>query len=172
MRKALFSIAAVAVLLCICPAQESVPKRTFVTFEPLDTVTVMGNKPAPVEFTFHIQEGYHINSNKPVNPELIPTQLHFSLPGDLAIGKVQYPAGTLTAFPFDPDQKLSVYSGNLVIKALVMTPANSPTGIHTVHAELRYQACDNNACYPPKKLPIEFNVKIAKGSTKTHRKSK
>ena len=172
MRKAPFSIAAVAVLLCASSAQqEGLPKRSFVTFEPLDTVTVMGKKPAPVEFTFHIQEGYHINSNQPTNPELIPTQLHFSLPGDLAIGKVQYPAGTLTAFPFDPTQKLSVYSGNLAIKALVMTPSNSPAGIHTVHGELRYQACDNNACYPPKKLPIEFNVKIAKGSTIIHSKS-
>lgn len=173
MRKALFPILAVAVLLCASSAQqEGLPKRSFVSFEPLDTVTVMGKKPAPVEFTFHIQDGYHINSNQPANPELIPTQLHFSLPGDLAIGKVEYPAGTLTAFPFDPTQKLSVYSGNLVIKALVMAPANSPAGTHTVHGELRYQACDNNACYPPKKLPIEFNVTIAKGSTVTRRKSK
>jgi hypothetical protein len=25
---------------------------------------------------------------------------------------------------------------------------------------LKYQACDNNACYPPKKLPFAFNVKV------------
>ena len=174
MRKALLSIAAIAVLLCASSAQqESVPTkgRSFVSFEPLDSVVVRSNKPAPVAFTFHIQEGYHINSNQPATPELIPTQLHFSLPGDLAIGKVQYPAGTMTSFPFDPNQKLSVYSGDLVIKALVMTPSNSPTGTHTVHGELRYQACDNNACYPPKKLPIEFNVKITRGGGTTHRKS-
>ena len=81
------------------------------------------------------------------------------------IGRMQYPAGQLTSFPFDPSQKLSVYSGDLTVKALVSTPVNASAGMHTVHGELRYQACDNNACYPPKKLPIEFNVNITKASS-------
>jgi len=173
MRRTLLSVTAIAFLLCASSAQQDglqAKGRSFVSFEPLETVVVKTNKPAPVAFTFHVQEGYHINSNQPTDPELIPTQLHFSLPGDLAIGKVQYPAGTLTSFPFDPNQKLSVYSGDLVINALVMTPSNASTGTHTVHGELKYQACDNNACYPPKKLPIEFNVQITKANATPKRK--
>jgi DsbC/DsbD-like thiol-disulfide interchange protein len=139
--------------------------RTFVSFEPMNTVVVKGKQSTPVEFTFHVQQGYHINSNQPSDPELIPTQLRFSLPGDLVIAKVQYPAGQLTSFPFNPNEKLSVYSGDVAIKAVVMAQAGSTPGVHTVHGELRYQACDNNSCYPPKKLPIDFEVKVASASS-------
>jgi hypothetical protein len=47
-----------------------------------------------------------------------------------------------------------------------MAPAKAATGTYTVHGELKYQACDNNACYPPKKLPFTFNVKVGSGRSK------
>ncbi|HYL92584.1 MAG TPA: protein-disulfide reductase DsbD N-terminal domain-containing protein [Alphaproteobacteria bacterium] len=135
--------------------------RTFVDFQPIATTVVSAGHKAPVIFTFRIQTGYHINSNQPTAPELIPTQLHFSLPGDVVIGKLQYPAGQLKSFPFDPTQKLSVYSGDFTIRAVVVAEPQASPGPLTVHGELKYQACDNNACYPPKKLPITFNVRIS-----------
>src|SRR5215472_6475996 len=95
--------------------------RSYVEFEPLDTVAIRQGKTVPVEFTFHIKSGYHINSSKPTTPELIPTSLGFTPPPDLVIAKVQYPAGQLTSFPFDPTQKLSVYSGDVVVKAAIIT---------------------------------------------------
>jgi hypothetical protein len=119
---------------------------------------------ASVQFTFHVQDGYHINSNKPLAEELIPTQLHFSLPGEMIVGRLRYPAGALTSFPFDPKQKLSVYSGDFVVSGLLVAPTSANSGPYTVHAELKYQACDNNACYPPKKLPFTFEVTIGKRS--------
>jgi DsbC/DsbD-like thiol-disulfide interchange protein len=173
MRKALSFCMAVLLWPNLWAQQDGMaPKgRSFVSFEPMASVTVKGKQPTPVQFTFRVQPGYHINSNQPSSEELIPTQLHFSLPGDLVIGKVEYPAGKLTSFPFDPQQKLSVYSGDVVIKALVLAQADASPGAHTVHGELRYQACDNNACYPPKKLPIEFDVKIASATTAGSHKS-
>jgi hypothetical protein len=172
MRKALFLFMAVFLWPNLWAQQDGMVAkgRSFVTFEPIASVTVKGKQPAPVQFTFHVQSGYHINSNQPSSEELIPTQLHFSLPGDLVIGKVEYPAGKLTSFPFDPQQQLSVYSGDVIIKALVLAQAGSSPGAHTVHGELKYQACDNNACYPPKKLPIQFDVKIASASTARSKK--
>jgi hypothetical protein len=136
--------------------------RTFVTALPPSTVTVSPGHSSPIQFTFRVQTPYHINSSQPTAEELIPTQLHFSLPGEVAIGKMHYPAGELMSFPFDPSTKLSVYSGDFVIKGVVVAPTQASTGTYTIHGELRYQACDNNACYPPKKLPFTFNVKVGK----------
>jgi hypothetical protein len=150
-------------------AAQNAPSRTFVSFEPMSTVHVTPGKSTPVVFHFHVTSGYHINSNKPTTPELIPTVVHFSLPGELVVGRVQYPAGQLTSFPFDPTQKLSVYSGDVLIKAMVLSTGDAGTGTYTVHGDLKYQACDNNACYPPKKLPLVFNVSVGphgKRSTK------
>ena len=142
--------------------QPDIPRqgRSFVSFEPASSVTVTPGHKAPVSFTFRVLRGYHINSNQPTAPELIPTQLQFTPPGEVVVGKVQYPAGVLMSFPFDPTQKLSVYSGNVIIRAVVIAQSSATPGTYTVHGELKYQACDNNACYPPKKLPVEFTVKI------------
>jgi hypothetical protein len=153
------------ILAAIGVAQESpAPQgRTFVDFVSASTVVVAPGHSTPVQFSFRVRDPYHINSSQPLEPELIPTQVHFSLPGEVAIGKMQYPAGTLMSFPFDPSTKLSVYSGDLVIRGVVVAPTAASTGTYTIHAELKYQACDNNACYPPKKLPFTFNVKVGSG---------
>ena len=158
-------ILAAILLACVAGAQESSPQqaRTFVNFVSASDSVVAPGHSAPVQFTFHVIEPYHVNSSQPLAPELIPTQLHFSLPGEIALGKMQYPAGKLMSFPFDPSTKLSVYSGDLAIKGVVLAPGQASSGTYTIHGELKYQACDNNACYPPKKLPFAFNVKVGSG---------
>ena len=174
MRRSLPFAAMLVILLgAILPAQqESLPGqgRGYVDFEPLNTVTVTRGHTAAIQFTFHIKSGYHINSSHPLTPELIPTSMGFSPPPDVVIAKVQYPEGQLTSFPFDPSEKLSVYSGDVIVKAVVLPTHTAATGTYTVHAELKYQACDNNSCYPPKKLPVQFDVNIlaAKGNSKAH----
>jgi hypothetical protein len=142
-------------------AQEPAPQgRVFVNFVSASSVAVTPGHSTPIQFTFKVLDPYHINSSQPLAEELIPTQLHFSLPGEVALGKMQYPVGKMMSFPFDPSTKLSVYSGNFVVKGVVVAPAVASTGTYTIHGELRYQACDNNACYPPKKLPFTFDVKV------------
>lgn len=164
-------LAAFVLLLCTLAFPQagstSSSNRTYVEFEPLNTVAVTPGTSTPVQFTFHIKPGYHINSSKPSTPELIPTSLGFTPPPDLVIAKVQYPAGQLISFPFDPTQKLSVYSGDLVIKAIVLPDTRAPKGTYTVHGEFKYQACDNSACYPPKKLPVQFDLAVSKSTKKS-----
>ncbi|HEY2498511.1 MAG TPA: protein-disulfide reductase DsbD domain-containing protein [Candidatus Angelobacter sp.] len=152
-------------------AQESLAPqgRVFVDFVSASNPVVSPGHSAPVQFTFHVEDPYHINSSQPLVPELIPTQIHFSLPGEVAIGRMQYPAGKLMSFPFDPSTKLSVYSGDLVIRGMVVAPAAASAGTYTIHGELKYQACDNNACYPPKKLPFTFNVNVGNKGKSTPR---
>jgi len=162
------SIFLLAVLCCVVSAQESIPsqRREFVTFVSATNPVVSPGHSTPVQFIFRVKDPYHINSSKPLAEELIPTQLHFSLPGEIAIGRMQYPAGKLMSFPFDPSTKLSVYSGDLVVRGLVVAPKTASAGTYTVHGELKYQACDNNACYPPKKLEFTFDVKVGSGASK------
>jgi hypothetical protein len=164
-------VSIVIFLACASLAQESsIPSRTFVDFVSASNPVVSPGHSAPVQFTFRVLDPYHINSSQPLEEELIPTQLHFSLPGEIAVGKMQYPAGKLMSFPFDPSTKLSVYSGEVVIRGLIMAPTKAATGTYTIHGELKYQACDNNACYPPKKLPFTFNVKV--GSRARNKRSR
>ncbi len=135
-----------------------------VTVDPVSDLTVRLGHSAPVNFTIHIRSGFHVNSHKPITPELIPTEMFFTPPEDLVIAKVHYPSGEEMSFPFDPTNKLSVYSGDITVRALVLPQPKASPGRYTVHAELKYQACDNNACYPPKRLPVAFNVKVSSGA--------
>jgi hypothetical protein len=152
-------------LLC---AQDAAPQgRVFVNFVSASNVAVAPGHSTPIQFTFHVQDPYHINSSQPLAEELIPTQLHFSFPGEVALGKMQYPAGKLMSFPFDPSTKLSVYSGDFIVRGVVVAPSVASAGTYTIHGELKYQACDNNACYPPKKLPFTFNVKVGTAARAT-----
>jgi Disulphide bond corrector protein DsbC len=136
-----------------------------VTADPVSDQKVKLGQSAPVQFTFHVRQGFHINSNQPTEPELIPTRLTFSLPEDLVMAKLKYPPGMLMSLAFDPKTKLSVYSGDVVIHAVLLPQPKASIGTFTVHAELKYQACDDSACYPPKRLPIAFNVKILSNSS-------
>jgi len=139
-----------------------------VTVDPVSDLTVPLGKSVPVHFTIHIKPGFHVNSHQPISPELIRTEFLFSPPEDLVVAKVQYPAGELMSFPFDPNNKLSVYSGNFVVRAVVLPQPKASAGHYTVHADLKYQACDNSSCYPPKRVPIAFNVRITTGASRPH----
>jgi hypothetical protein len=125
-------------------------------------VTAQRAKETMVDLNFRVPGGYHINSNTPKSEFLIPTALKMDLPTDIVLGKIEYPAGEDRNFPFSPDEKLSVYSGDFTIAVAVHPLHSVVPGKYVMHGVLRYQACDNAACYPPKKLPVSFEVKVVK----------
>jgi len=79
------------------------------------------------------------------------------------IGKVSYPKGEDMSFPFAPGEKLNVYTGDFAVRVVVRPLHNVVPTKYAIHGNLKYQACDNAACYPPKQLPVSFEVKVAKG---------
>ena len=42
-------------------------------------------------------------------------------------------------------------------------------GKYVVRGRLKYQACDNAACYPPQQLPVSFDVRIGKAAAAGHK---
>jgi Disulphide bond corrector protein DsbC len=138
-------------------------KTPSVSMSPSSIVTITRGKSNRVNLRFHIGSGFHVNSNKPRSEFLIPTALKLNAPTDIVIGRVNYPAGEEMSFPFAPEDKLSVYTGEFPLAVEVRPLASVYPGKYKIHGELRYQACDNAACYPPKKLPVEFEVNVVKG---------
>ena len=138
------------------------PRTPSVSMSPPPLISIHAGKPGQVHLSFHVASGFHINSNTPKSEFLIPTVLKLDPPTDIMIGKVTYPKGEELSFPFAPDEKLSVYSGTFDLSVAVH-PLHDVVPIkYMVHGTLRYQACDKAACYPPKNLPVQFEVKVAK----------
>jgi hypothetical protein len=140
-------------------------KAPSVTLAPIDPVTVTRGKGAPVSLHFRVAPGFHINSNTPKSEFLIPTALKMDAPTDIALTRTSYPAGKDMSFPFAPDEPLNVYTGDFTVTMTVRPLHTVPAGKYAIHGDLKYQACDNAACYPPKHLPVEFEVKVLKGAT-------
>jgi hypothetical protein len=119
-----------------------------------EQVTVPAGKASDVALHFRIAQGLHINSNKPKDEFLIPTT--FSIPDGAGVHlqDANYPAGVDITLPLDPSTKLSVYTGEFTIQAKIVAAA----GNHLVEAKLHFQACDKNACMPPKTIPVAIDV--------------
>ena len=75
---------------------------------------------------------------------------------------MKYPAGQDVSFAFSGDEKLNVYSGDFTINAFLKAPANAAAGSYPVKGTLRFQACDHSACYPPRNIPVEFQVTVVR----------
>jgi hypothetical protein len=119
-----------------------------------EQVTVPAAKLATVALHFRIAPGLHINSHTPRQEELIPTTLTIPADSGVRLDGVVYPSGTDFTLPLDPTTKLSVYSGEFTIQARIV----AAPGDHLVEARLRYQACDNNACMPPRTITVAIDV--------------
>ncbi len=134
--------------------------------QPSVIVAPVGNVQLPVggsfnlELDFRIGADFHINSNNPKADYLIPTVLKLNPSEPVVLADVKYPAGEEMSFAFSPNEKLSVYSGDFAINTVLKAPANAAPGTYPVKGELRFQACDRSACYPPRSIPIQFQVTI------------
>jgi hypothetical protein len=149
-----------AALLASAGAQQELPwegpagAQQLVHFLYPQQVTLPAGKAATVELHFRINEGLHINSHAPRQKSLIRTELIEAEPEGVKIAAVDFPQGSDYAFPADPSEKLSVYSGEFVLR-MHLTAA---LGDHLVPGQLRYQACDNHTCFPPRNLPVAVDV--------------
>ena len=159
------TILSFSLLTALLHAQEPPARKTpSVTLSPTPVASVTRGKPNTVELQFHVSSGFHVNSNKPSAEYLIPTTLKLDAPTDIVLGRTTYPEGEQMSFAFAPDEKLSVYSGEFDLAVMVRPLASVLPGKYVFRGELKYQACDNAACYPPKKLPVQFEVKVVKAS--------
>ncbi|HTY85525.1 MAG TPA: hypothetical protein VMB19_15000 [Silvibacterium sp.] len=146
----------------IAPPANAAGRAPSVTVAPVPLVTAERATQTKVNLNFRVLHGFHINSNTPKSEFLIPTTLRMDLPTDIILGGINYPAGQDLVFPFSPDETLSVYSGDFTISLAVHPLHSVVPGKYVMHGMLRYQACDNAQCFPPKTLPVSFDVKVVK----------
>src|SRR5690348_4668591 len=147
-----------------CAAFAQSVKAPSVSFAPVGTVTAARAAQTAVNLNFRVASGFHINSNTPKSEFLIPTALKMDVPTDIVLGKIDYPEGKDLVFPFSPDEKLNVYSGDFTVNLTVHPLSSVSPGKYVMRGVLRYQACDNAQCFPPKTLPVSFEVRVVKGA--------
>jgi hypothetical protein len=103
-----------------------------------------------------------VNSNVPSDEYLIPLKLTWKTTGALEGGQVTYPKPAVEHYGFQqPGEKpLSVYTGNFELMANFKVASNAPAGPGMAIGQLRYQACSDKACYPPKTIEVTVPYQV------------
>ena len=95
-----------------------------------------------------IPAGLHVQSNKPLDKFLIATKLDVETPSGITVGPVSYPRPLMRKLKFSKGM-VSVYEGKAMIRFNVTVPANYSGGSGEIKGKLRFQACNDEACFPP-----------------------
>ena len=165
MRRALIYACATLVSICatcLSPAQDLGRSKHYVSMLAPVIDPIERGKPTDIELQFRVARGFHINSNRPRQEYLKKTELKLTAPTDIIIGKISYPNGVDRSFPFAPNDKLNVYTGDFAVQISVRPLKSVLPQKYAVHGYLKYQACDNAACYPPKQQPVDFEFRVTK----------
>ena len=125
----------------------------------LSSSNVQRGRSVQATLVMDIPSGYHVNSSRPLEKFLVATQLQIEAPKGIRVGPVMYPRAVLRTFKFSKN-KVSVYEGRATMRVNVSVPASFSSGSAELKARLRYQSCNEEACFPPQTREISLPLSI------------
>jgi hypothetical protein len=147
-----------ALLACLCLPSLWAQGSALVSAESPQKLLAKRGAAAQAKIAVAIQPGYHVNSNTPSESYLIPLRLTWTS-GALEPGEVVFPKPRMEKYEFS-EKPISVFTGDFNLIAKFQTPANAPAGPGVMVGKLRYQACNQNACFPPKTVEVRLPYQI------------
>ena len=131
-----------------------------VKVEPAATVTIKTGATADIAMTLNVDAGYHVNSNAPNDPYLIP----LSLTWDNSLLQAEapsFPTPKLETIGFS-SKPLSVFTVQFQIVTRVKAPRAAKVGTATLAGKLHYQACNDRTCLPPRATEVRVPIEVIK----------
>jgi len=95
-----------------------------------------------------IPSGLHVQSNKPLDKFLVATKLDVETPSGMRVGPISYPRAVMRNLKFSKGA-VAVYEGRAVVRFNVTVPASYSGGSGEIKGKLRFQACNDESCFPP-----------------------
>ena len=154
-------VIALALVSTAAPSLSAQPKRPRV--ELTTAIDAAGATGAGIKLLLNVKlpAGYHVQSDKPRDPLLIPTALTVKPPDGLKVDRIVYPAASDLA-QSGREKPLAVFGSEFTIEVLVSRAPDAPTGEFVVPAQFRYQACDASVCYPPATADVQWTLRLEK----------
>ena len=101
-------------------------------------------------------DGMHV-TGRPLAEGYIPVELTVDGGAALVVDRIEYPE-TETLEVAGLGENMPVHGGQFKIKAICMGTREGEEGPINVVANLRYQACDDTACYVPQTLTVPMSL--------------
>ncbi len=121
---------------------------------------------------FDIPRELHVNANRPLGKYAVPTTVKIDAPRGLKITPLSYPAGQVRTFSFgegSPPERLAVYEGRTIIRFNVTVPPDYELGVARIRANVRFQTCSDEVCYPPASRELVLPIAIVNSGTPVNR---
>ena len=137
--------------------------------QPAAVLSVAGSPPAvqakigatlEAKLPLQLRAGYHVQSNTPTDKYLIPLRLTWNQ-GPLEAVAVSYPKPQMEKYAFS-EMPQSVFSGNFDLTTKFKVPPNAIAGPTAITGKLRYQACNDNMCLPPRTMDVSLQLDIVR----------
>jgi cytochrome c biogenesis protein CcdA len=110
-----------------------------------------------------LPEGFHVQSNRPNDPALIPTELTIGSVSGVSPVEIVFPR-PIELRQTGVDQPLAVFERDFAIGVRFKVAADAPAGDLVVPAELRYQACNDTTCFAPTTAKAAWTLRIVPSS--------
>ncbi len=102
-----------------------------------------------IVFQLQIADGWHINSNKPLEEHLIATSLKLSHRGKPVDVKLTFPKPITKKLSFN-DKPVAIFENSIEVIAHITEP-----NVQKIHAELEVQTCSDTICLLPEKIVMK-----------------
>jgi DsbC/DsbD-like thiol-disulfide interchange protein len=112
-----------------------------------------------VPLKLSMRPGYHANSDKPSEDYLIPLRLTWDSKAPLEAVEIVYPKAKLEKFEFT-DKPISVVDGDFEIVTRFRRTPNAMPGPAFLSGRLRYQACNDKMCFPPRTIDVKVPLLV------------
>ncbi len=126
------------------------------------SVKVAQGEKFSISLAITVSPTWHINSNKPNDDFLIPSELTARGNG-LKLIAVNYPKSHELKLSFS-EELVSVYEATSNAKLTFSISQDAPLGKQKVLIKLDYQACNDVSCLPPNETNTEIEVEVVKKS--------
>ena len=112
----------------------------------------------------NLEEGWHVNSNRPSLDFLIATELDIEDKEGLRVTEILYPQSKEYRFDF-AEEPVDVFEGESPILVTLSASGALEPGAYELSASLVIQACDNEVCLAPNTLDLTIPVEITAEGT-------
>ncbi len=109
--------------------------------------------------------GWHINSNRPGEEFLIPTEVSLGEDAPVTVENLIYPEAKSKRFAFSPEAPLSIFDGTVWIKVILLINKDATAGLISIPVQIITQACDDRSCVAPTTQTFSIPIEIAPGVT-------
>jgi thiol:disulfide interchange protein DsbD len=121
-------------------------------------IKVVQGEQIVINLSINVKSGWHINSNKPNDDFLIPSEIT-AIESGVKLTEVRYPVAKNIKLAFS-DELVSVYEGTTTAKLSFKADQAAKIGNQKIVLTLDYQACNDNSCLAPNSTSTEFEIEV------------